>query len=574
MSYNKKTWVSGETITKEALNNIENGIAILDENQNNAITVNSLKNNLENIYSEGDFIKIEGYYERGDCPSHIRIIESLDDGSGIQLNNGLYANIVHDGYIHVGWFGAISNNTTDYKNDEMQKFCDYIVSSNAKHFDFGSKDIYVTEPLGIVFTGNGGHKIIESNGCRIYSKPTVSEPCLKIGIETEEYATLQNIRVKNLEIHASGVQSDALKIYSKGAGSCAFWNSSFENIKIKTSKGKGIGIYNGVFECRFSHLRIDHKKAGEESYAENTDVLDNNDICLYLCNEAGNNIISSLRFEFLNTWGGYNSVRTATVGGYAPDFSCDEVHLFSPMQEAMWLSNQQHFSYVSKVHIEFAGYNQSTPYWGIRWIGYGHIDGCEGGGPNMLGFVRTYSTSPVYPLVINGCGKPTQLHSSSLGYINPHTEATGVVQTDCDISHIAFPNNSAGTVICKINGKRAHVQMSNIDSRLNMEVNNVDGTIHSTHEGINNNVMFSKINNKGIFGGQTNLEDLDFTNTSTIMKYDVGNGEQAHVKLGFFDAEAITKPTVSGSDGGNDALKSLISALTSLGLINDSTTKE
>ncbi len=27
MAYNKKTWVSKETITKEVLNNIENGIA-------------------------------------------------------------------------------------------------------------------------------------------------------------------------------------------------------------------------------------------------------------------------------------------------------------------------------------------------------------------------------------------------------------------------------------------------------------------------------------------------------------------------------------------------------------------
>lgn len=38
MAYNKKTWVSKETITKEALNNIENGIAELDANQKNFLT--------------------------------------------------------------------------------------------------------------------------------------------------------------------------------------------------------------------------------------------------------------------------------------------------------------------------------------------------------------------------------------------------------------------------------------------------------------------------------------------------------------------------------------------------------
>lgn len=37
MAYNKKTWVSKETITKEALNNIENGIANLDTTIENLI---------------------------------------------------------------------------------------------------------------------------------------------------------------------------------------------------------------------------------------------------------------------------------------------------------------------------------------------------------------------------------------------------------------------------------------------------------------------------------------------------------------------------------------------------------
>ncbi|MEV5048910.1 N-acetylmuramoyl-L-alanine amidase [Streptomyces griseoincarnatus] len=42
--------------------------------------------------------------------------------------------------------------------------------------------------------------------------------------------------------------------------------------------------------------------------------------------------------------------------------------------------------------------------------------------------------------------------------------------------------------------------------------------------------------------------------------------------LGFFGASATTKPTVSGSTGGNAALASLCTALASLGLITDSTT--
>jgi hypothetical protein len=43
-------------------------------------------------------------------------------------------------------------------------------------------------------------------------------------------------------------------------------------------------------------------------------------------------------------------------------------------------------------------------------------------------------------------------------------------------------------------------------------------------------------------------------------------------KLGFFDTTPISKPTVSGSRGGNAALASLCTALAGLGLITDSTT--
>ena len=42
--------------------------------------------------------------------------------------------------------------------------------------------------------------------------------------------------------------------------------------------------------------------------------------------------------------------------------------------------------------------------------------------------------------------------------------------------------------------------------------------------------------------------------------------------LGFYGASAVTKPTVTGSRGGNAALASLLSALASLGLITDNTT--
>jgi hypothetical protein len=43
-------------------------------------------------------------------------------------------------------------------------------------------------------------------------------------------------------------------------------------------------------------------------------------------------------------------------------------------------------------------------------------------------------------------------------------------------------------------------------------------------------------------------------------------------KLGLFGTTAVSKPTVTGSRGGNAALASLLTALAQLGLITDSTT--
>lgn len=49
-------------------------------------------------------------------------------------------------------------------------------------------------------------------------------------------------------------------------------------------------------------------------------------------------------------------------------------------------------------------------------------------------------------------------------------------------------------------------------------------------------------------------------------------GTDATSRLGFFGAEGTVKPTVTGSDGGNLALRNLIAALTGLGLITNNTT--
>ena len=88
--YNKKEWQSNELITKEALNNIENGIAEVYKHV--VDTVEDLKNADVKV---GDIVYTLGYYQKGDGGGYV--YEIVNDSSldtevvNIALNNGLKA---------------------------------------------------------------------------------------------------------------------------------------------------------------------------------------------------------------------------------------------------------------------------------------------------------------------------------------------------------------------------------------------------------------------------------------------------------------------------------------------------
>ena len=76
----------------------------------------------------------------------------------------------------------------------------------------------------------------------------------------------------------------------------------------------------------------------------------------------------------------------------------------------------------------------------------------------------------------------------------------------------------------------------------------------------------------GSGGPDTNL----YRNGANILRtddnYQVGGYLEVQGNLGFYGTASITKPTVTGSRGGNAALASLCTALANLGLITNSTT--
>lgn len=67
-----------------------------------------------NGFVVGDRVQVLGYYSKNDGAGHMRKIESSDDGSGINLGNGLWANyIVENGIVNIIHFGAKGDGITD-----------------------------------------------------------------------------------------------------------------------------------------------------------------------------------------------------------------------------------------------------------------------------------------------------------------------------------------------------------------------------------------------------------------------------------------------------------------------------
>ena len=82
----------------------EHGLATLNDIPQTFDTIARLQKSF--WLREGQVVEVLGYYEAGDGAGHKRIIASEDDGSGVQLNNGLWANIVKSDIYYSNWFGA------------------------------------------------------------------------------------------------------------------------------------------------------------------------------------------------------------------------------------------------------------------------------------------------------------------------------------------------------------------------------------------------------------------------------------------------------------------------------------
>lgn len=97
-------WVdrSGSTIRDELSAPL--GVKLVENSNLYASTIaNLLQLNLQ----EGDVVSIGCFHNIFDNAHHTRYISSANDGAGVQLVNGLWANIKHNGTVDFSWSGAL-----------------------------------------------------------------------------------------------------------------------------------------------------------------------------------------------------------------------------------------------------------------------------------------------------------------------------------------------------------------------------------------------------------------------------------------------------------------------------------
>lgn len=147
--------------------------AINEVSQNLKDTSTELRNNkldkvntIEELKSQnlkvGDIIEVLGYYQAGDGAGHKRIISNEDDGSGIQLSNGLWANIVHNGEVNVSWFGAKGDGVTDDTQFIKKSNLPNVNIINFNRKKYRVTDNIITSNRGIILKGNGASIFLDS----------------------------------------------------------------------------------------------------------------------------------------------------------------------------------------------------------------------------------------------------------------------------------------------------------------------------------------------------------------------------------------------------------------------------
>ncbi|MGL5964204.1 MAG: hypothetical protein ACRCZ2_07415, partial [Fusobacteriaceae bacterium] len=216
----------------------------------------------------GDVVEVLGYYTAGDGAHHKRKIEATDDGSGVQLVGGLWANVVHNGEVNVSWFGAEpinadcsillkTLNTDSVKTIDCNKF-EFNVSESDKNTDFANRSFFFfyKQIKNVKIVGDVSFtNYIETNtfGSDKIVKNIEIQGNLKISSWRSVY---NNIKVSE-NLYLEGGDTPSANWWGCG------WNK-FE--KIYVDKGLITNVYygwvnlNNFISCRFGFIHCFNKE--------------------------------------------------------------------------------------------------------------------------------------------------------------------------------------------------------------------------------------------------------------------------------------------------------------------------
>lgn len=226
----------------------------------------------------GDVVEVLGYYTAGDGAGHKRIIKSDDDGSGVQISNGKWANIVHNGEVNVSWFGCENSSN---QNNNLQKIIDYCKGLITIIID---KDLILSgkENECSVIINYDNQVIIGVNNATIKTDTKFANP-LRIGkikehTLPEKTNIIKNVKIKNIIFEGVG----GYEYYGmfKGRGltiinsehievsGCTFknWTMLGLDLIMRSNGAKVINnkfIFNGGYQC------VAFNQAGENSIFAN-----------------------------------------------------------------------------------------------------------------------------------------------------------------------------------------------------------------------------------------------------------------------------------------------------------------
>lgn len=207
----------------------------------------------------GEVVTLNGYYSADDGATHKRVIADSDDGSGVQLRSGKWANIVHNGEVNVSWFGAKGDGITD-DTEAIQKAINQGIKLGRKVYIPTS--IYLITDTLIINSKVSIEGDVPPNLFQDYPttrlKYKISDPkkpMLNISENLEAYnwenasKRVRGCFIKNIEFDGSG---------NSNRGHCAIWCScsisKFENVRIRDFY---IGLaLSYVFEALFDTVRI------------------------------------------------------------------------------------------------------------------------------------------------------------------------------------------------------------------------------------------------------------------------------------------------------------------------------